>query len=221
MASRGVVVKDRDNLSTPAWYGSDGSPTTCTGTNDATCAVWRDSIFGPQQATKIFNANATFRFPGNILLSALGEWQYGAWLSDGASSAALGRSVRFPQCEQAYQILDGGGSPDELTNRQRIECISSNHIGSMHRYKQDFFKLRNVTLTVPLDFLTRSIGSSSLIVTAQNFGRWINADLRMFDPEMFDNGPSRNQGGVDNQNRDITEHIPAPAVFTAGIRLSF
>ena len=99
--------------------------------------------------------------------------------------------------------LDGGGSPDELTNRQRIECISANHIGSIHRYKQDFFKLRNVTLTVPLDFLTRSVGSSTLIVTAQNFGRWINSDLRMFDPEMFDNGPSRNRGGVDNQNHGL------------------
>jgi hypothetical protein len=221
MAARGTHIKDRDSPSTPAWYSSGGDPTTCDGTNDATCAVWRDSVFGPQQATHIWNANATVRFPANILLSARGEWQYGAWINDGATSNALQRSVRFPQCEQAYQILDGGGGPDQLTNRQRIECISSNHIGSIHYYKQDFFKLRDVTLTVPLDFLTRSIGSSTLILTAQNFGRWINDDLRMFDPEMMTNGPTRNQAGIDNQNRGITEHIPAPAVFTASIRLSF
>jgi hypothetical protein len=71
-----------------------------------------------------------------------------------------------------------------------------------------------------LNFLFSGGNSATLIVTAQNFVRWINSDLRVFDPEMTDNGGQR-RAGIDDQNRQITEHIPPPGVFTASLRLTF
>ncbi len=56
---------------------------------------------------------------------------------------------------------------------------------------------------------------ATFTVTAQNWVRWINADLRLFDPEMMDNGGS---GG---QNLSITEHVPPPAILTASLRVVF
>jgi hypothetical protein len=82
-------------------------------------------------------------------------------------------------------------------------------------YKQDFFKVRDLTARIPIDFLTPpQIESALLTITAQNFYRNL-FDLPMFDPEMT------SRDSIGEQNRSISEHIPAPALFTASIRVTF
>ncbi|MDH5805849.1 MAG: hypothetical protein OEZ54_11780, partial [Gemmatimonadota bacterium] len=151
---------------------------------------------------------------------ARGEYQGGAYIFDGASNNALQRSVKWPTCDAAYDILNAGGTENDLTALQRMECIPANHTSQIHWVKQDFFKLRDITARVPLGSLLSQTRSATLTVTAQNWFRWLNDDMRIFDPEIQGNG-GRTRSGLDAQNRSITEHIPSPAVLTASLRVSF
>lgn len=185
---------------------------------NAHCTSTGFYVFGPQQPTRIFGVNATLRFPRGITLSARGEYQGGAWINDNASTQALIRSVRWPTCARAYPFL-AAADTNSLTARERLECIPTNfsRAGDVNImwFRQDFFKLRDMTLTVPVEWLMRRANKATLSITVQNFFRWINKDLRLFDPEMV------GRDALDSQNRDIAEHVPPPAVVTVSLRALF
>jgi hypothetical protein len=82
-------------------------------------------------------------------------------------------------------------------------------------FPQDFWKLRDVTLTIPVGWAIRRASSATLSITAQNYLKWINKELRLFDPEMV------GRDALNEQNRDISEHIPPPAVITVSLRVTF
>jgi hypothetical protein len=203
MALTGIEIRNKDQIAEP-----DSACIT-------DCASNGEFVFGPQQPTFVWQQMLTLRLPEGITLSARGEWQKGAYINDGATGNGLSRSVRWPSCANAHGILDGGGTASELTAWERHACIAANHDFDIHQYKQDFWKLRDVTARVPLGFLFQSFDSATLTLSAQNWARWINSDLRMFDPEMV------GRSSVNDQNRSISEHIPPPAVFTASLRVTF
>ena len=175
-------------------------------------------VFGPQQPTLILGTSATLRLPKGVTLSARGEYQGGAWINDGASTQALLRSVRWPTCARAYPFL-AAGDTNSLTARERLECIPTNFAragdANIMWFPQDFFKLRDITLTIPVGWAIRRASSATLSITAQNYFKWINRQLRMFDPEMV------GRDALDSQNRDISEHVPPPAVVTVNLRVAF
>jgi TonB-linked SusC/RagA family outer membrane protein len=212
MAARGIKLSDPNALEDPVECADDGS-------NAGACNFTRFQIFGPQQPTKIFTGNVMVRLPKGVRVSARGEFQGGHYIYDGPTGNALSRSVRWPTCEAAYQLIDAGQN-DQLNLRQRMECIPSNHEFDLHWYKADFFKLRDLTLQIPMDWAIPSTNSAVLSLSAQNYVRWRNSDLRVFDSEMFGNGGTT-RSGVDDQVAAITEHVPSPAVLTASLRVSF
>ena len=175
-------------------------------------------VFGPQQPTLILGTSATLRLPKGITLSARGEYQAGAWINDGASTQALLRSVRWPTCARAYPFL-AAGDTNSLTARERLECLplafAKAGDASIMWFPQDFFKLRDVTLTIPVGWAIRRATSATLAITVQNYFKWINRQLRLFDPEMV------GRDALDSQNRDISEHVPPPAVVTVNLRVAF
>ena len=211
MAARGVIINNPDEIAAP--------DTVCR----SSCTADGFHIFGPQQPTLILGQTLTLRLPKGITLSARGEYQGGAWIQDGASFNALNRSVRWPTCARAYPILYPGGPTDslhnanipQLTARERKECVPANNNLDTFWYPQDFWKLRDVTLTIPMGWAIRRATSATLTITAQNYLRWINSQLRLFDPEMV------GRDALDSQNRDISEHIPPPAVITFNLRMTF
>ncbi len=75
--------------------------------------------------------------------------------------------------------------------------------------------MRDVTLQIPVGFAFPQLNTAMLTLTVQNYFRWINGDLRIFDPESV----SRNS--VSDQNRSISEHVPQSAIFTASLRVTF
>ena len=206
MSMPGIQIRNKDEIAEP--------DTACT----VSCNANGLYVFGPSQPTLIWNQMLTLRLPGGIRLSARGEFQAGAFIYDGASGNGLSRSVLWPTCSNAHGIL---GSPqdmtkyDQLTAWERHACIAKNHDFDIHIYKQDFWKLRDLTARIPLDWAFPQVQSAWLTLTAQNWGRWINNDLRMFDPEMV------GRSSVNNQNRGISEHVPPPAIFTASLRVTF
>lgn len=211
MAARGIIINNPNEIAPP--------DTVCR----SSCTADGFHIFGPQQPTLILGQQLTVRMPKGITLSARGEYQGGAWIQDGASFNALSRSVRWPTCARAYPILYPGGPTDslhfanipQLTARERKECVPTNTNADTFWSPQDFWKLRDVTVTIPIGWAIRRASSATLSITVQNYFRWINRELRLFDPEMV------GRDALDSQNRDISEHIPPPAVITFNLRMTF
>jgi hypothetical protein len=135
----------------------------------------------------------------------------------------LSRAVIWPTCREAgaYDIIaanEAAGRPatDGLTARQRVECIQDNTDSDYMFFKGDFFKLRDVTLRLPMEWAIPRTSSATLSLSMQNWVRWLNDDMRIWDPEMGDRDTVGESGMI-----SIAEHIPAPAIFTASLRITF
>ena len=67
---------------------------------------------------------------------------------------------------------------------------------------------------------------ASFTISGQNIFRWTNDEWTHFDPEMGGNNDNNpiSRDGVDSGSflvTSISEHIPAPAVWTFALRLVF
>jgi TonB-dependent starch-binding outer membrane protein SusC len=176
----------------------------------------QNHLFGPNLPTHTIGVNTTLHLPWSVLVTARGEYNGGHWMGISASSNALQRNVRWPTCFRAHEIImDQGGSVDQLTARERLQCVQRNFHAQSFRSPADFFKVRELSLQVPLGAVVPATRSASLILSGRNFYRWTNRDWEIFDPEMAGNE------GMNAQVRHVDEHVPAPAIFTASVRASF
>ncbi len=167
--------------------------------------------FGPAQPTLILSPSLNITTWKGISISARGEYQGGAYINEDASFQALSRSVLWPTCTRAYSAI---AANQPLTPRERLTCIPANARQDMFIFPADFFKIRDITVTVPLGKLIPHTASSSLVLSAQNVFRK-NIGMPLFDPEMSGND------GFNAGVRYISEHIPAPALFLTSLRISF
>jgi TonB-dependent starch-binding outer membrane protein SusC len=167
--------------------------------------------FGPSNPTRIISGNVNVRGWRNISLSVRGEYQGGAYMEEGASFNALSRSVLWPTCFDAYKNI---AANQPITVRETLTCIPANVRTDMFIFKADFFKIRDISLTVPLGRLIPRTASSTFVFSAQNIFRK-NFGMPLFDPEMTNND------SFNATVRGINEQIPAPAVFLASLRISY
>lgn len=167
--------------------------------------------FGPAQPTRIIGGSINLRTWRNISLAVRGEYQAGHYIDEDASYQALSRSVLWPTCFDAYKNI---AAQQPITIRETLTCIPANVRSDMFLFKADFFKVRDITLTVPLGRAIPGTSSSSLVFSGQNLFRK-NYGMPLFDPEMSGND------GFNATVRYISEHIPAPAVFLTSLRISF
>ena len=167
--------------------------------------------FGPAQPTLILSPSLNITTWKGISISVRGEYQGGAYLNEDASFQALSRSVLWPTCERAYAAI---AANQPLSPRETLTCIPRNARQDMFIFPADFFKIRDLTITVPLGKLIPRTASSSLVLSAQNFFRR-NYGMPLFDPEMSGND------GFNAPVRYISEHIPAPAMYLTSLRISF
>jgi hypothetical protein len=175
--------------------------------------VERDHLYGPNQPTHTIGLNSLFRLPHGLHLSMRGEYLGGHFMYDNASYQGLSRAVRWPTCFDAYDLIDAGRDA-ELTALQRGRCVRANIDNDYFIYPADYFKLRDVTLRVPLTALVTQASNATLAISASNWYTW-KKDFPMFDPEMTSNE------GFNSPVRAISEHIPAPATLTASLRFVF
>ncbi|MGQ0647436.1 MAG: TonB-dependent receptor domain-containing protein [Gemmatimonadaceae bacterium] len=167
--------------------------------------------FGPSQPTQILGGSLTIRTWKNISLSARGEYQKGAYIEESSSFNAISRSVLWPTCFDAYKKV---AANQPRTVKETLMCVPANARSDMFIFPADFFKVRDITLTIPLGRLIPRTVSSSLVFSAQNIFRH-NDGMPLFDPEMSNND------GFNSTVRGLNEHIPAPAVFLSSLRISF
>ena len=124
----------------------------------------------------------------------------------------------LPHCQMlgAYGLIEGGNRSG-LTALDRARCdlgILGNLNYNLFVYPADFFRLRDVTVRVPVPVGLSGTGSASFAVSLRNVRLWLNDDFLAFDPEMM------GQDGINQPTREITEHIPAPYSVTASLRVT-
>jgi hypothetical protein len=174
-----------------------------------------ECIFGPNLPTKTYGIHTGLQFANGINFVARGEWQGGHYIYDGAANAAVSRSVRWPGCYEFYRLQEAGN----LNQAKPIDvarCTVSTTRSDYWIYPADFFKLREVSLSVPIPSrFAPGTTSANLTLAGHNIFKSVNDKFLTFDPE------TGNNGGFDSRVRSILEHVPPPASFTATLRVTF
>ncbi|TVP42357.1 MAG: TonB-dependent receptor, partial [Gemmatimonadales bacterium] len=182
--------------------------------------VERNALFGPSHPTREVGLNTTLELPRGVRLVAAGEYQAGHYIADNASAFMIDRGNGAPACDAAYRLVPFGsdlGSADlsGLNALDRARCYRGSVSGAWV-YPADFFKLRELTLVVPVGVVVPAAGNAQLTFSLRNALRWTNRDFGAFDPEMVSS-----RANTSALNRGITEHAPAPARFVTSIRIGF
>jgi hypothetical protein len=174
-----------------------------------------DCTIGPNLPTRTYGVHTNFRLPYNIGLVARGEYNGGGYMYDGAAYNAVTRSVRWPGCYKFYTLQETN-RVSEATALDQARCTVSSSRADYWVYPTDFFKVREVSLNIPVPTrLLRGANSASLTLSGHNVWRWLNDEFPTFDPE------TGNNGGFNSRVRSILEHVPPPAVYTAALRVTF
>jgi TonB-dependent SusC/RagA subfamily outer membrane receptor len=168
-------------------------------------------FWGPTQPTHTITPSLMMRLPYGVTLSARGEYLGGHYIEDANTWGQISRGESaWPSCI-GIQETAAAGRLDELTAYERYRCLqeyASPYDAPILR--GDFFKLRDVSLRVPLSFWT-GVSNPSLTLSARNLYRWVNSDWWVLEPEVGCNG-------MDCLVLGPQEHIPPPATFTAFLR---
>ncbi len=181
-----------------------------------TAIVQTDYDYGPSAPTRMVGFLSSFRFPYGIELSARADYQGGNYINEDASYEAISRGVQWPTCFSAYSTQTSATDESKWTAWQRAYCDPKSARPDLFIFKADFFKLRDVTLRAPVPSRFLAGATNGFIsLSVQNWYRWQNKEMRLFDPEMAGND------GFNATVRYISEHIPAPATVLAQLRFTF
>jgi TonB-dependent starch-binding outer membrane protein SusC len=171
--------------------------------------------WGPNLPTHTYGVNTGIDLPSGVSFRARGEYLGGHYMYDGAAFNAVQRSVRWPGCYDFYMLQETGRA-EEATALSRARCTVSTTRADYFIYPADFFKLREVSLGIPVPArYIRGATSARLTLAGYNVWKWVNDEFPVFDPE------TGNNGGFDSRVRSILEHVPPPAAYTASLRLTF
>ena len=174
-----------------------------------------DCVYGPNLPTKTYGLNTNLLLPRGFNLIIRGEYQGGHYMYDGAAFNAITRSIRWPGCYQFYSLQEAGRTA-EIRPLDQARCTPAQSRADYFIYPANFFKLREVSLNMPVPArLIPGASTASFTLAGHNVWRWLNKDFPVFDPE------TGNNGGFDSRVRSILEHVPPPASYTATLRVVF
>jgi len=155
----------------------------------------------------------TVRLPKGIVLSARGDYKGGFYMTEAVWS--ITRSVRSPLCFPYY--VDPANSIELKTGIPAIwkaRCDPSEYEGYV--WKGDFFKVRSVSATIPMDFaFPEKVSNATLTLALNNSYLWMR-DMPYMDPEAQSDPYASGQQGY-----NFEETVPAPIVLRASLRITF
>jgi hypothetical protein len=175
----------------------------------------KDCIYGPNLPPHTYGGSTELRLPHGIRLNARGEYEGGHFIYDGGGFNAVSRSVRWPGCYDFYTLQESGRVA-EATAMQVARCTPATTRSDYWIYPADYFKLRDVSVSIPVP--SRLVaGSQSVLFTlsGHNVWKWVNRNFPDFDPE------TGNNMGFDTKVRTIQEVVPPAALFMASLRVVF
>jgi TonB-dependent starch-binding outer membrane protein SusC len=153
------------------------------------------------QWPKMVSGNTTVRLPGGVSLSARGEYRAGRFSS--FNPIDLGRNVRSPWCYPFYRSTTGVQLKRDTPGIWVQRCTPD--LGGGHNRKDDFFKLRSVTATVPMDFMFPDrIQNAQMTIVMANAWTWSHSPWGI--------------NGVDGSQKD---RIPPATTLRASLRVTF
>ena len=190
-----------------------------TNANDiADPVIEQDHIYGPNQPTLVLTPSTTVRLPfGGVSLTAIGEYKSGGWLRVGNTThGGIGRGGMMPMC---YPYYANPGIDTQLIAETpalfRARCTAALTNGDYQIYPSDFFRLRTVAATIPVDFIFPDRVSNAVLTVSLNESYTWKKDFLDLDPEMGGNdGGSETVQAIDNR-------VPMPISFRASLRFTF
>ena len=172
-------------------------------------------VYGPNLPPHTYGVQTGLHLRNGISLNARGEYEGGAYMYDGAAFNAVTRSVRWPGCYHFYNLQETN-KLSEATALETARCTVSSSRADYFIYPTRFFKIREVSLSVPIPArLIRGAQSANLTIAGHDIFRWLNKDFPVFDPE------TGNNDGFNSAVRSILEHVPPPARYIATVRVIF
>lgn len=174
----------------------------------------RNVVLGPNQPTHIITPRMTLRLPRGIVVTARGEYQGGHYIYDGATRWALATGGALPLCAGVTEDV-AAGNLSNVTARERAVCIRANLRTGVFYYPADFFKLREVSVQLPLEEFIPGVSQASLTLSGRNLYRWLNEDFWNWDPEQI------GWEGPNSSVASMWEQPSPPKMFTASVRVSY
>ena len=169
--------------------------------------------YGPNLPTTFIGANMAVRAPGNITLSANGEFKGGFYMNEAVWS--ISRSVRSHLCFPWY--VNPESSIEMKDNTPAIFRARCNpREGEGYMWKGDFFKLRSVSATIPVDAVfPERVSNATFTLALRNSYLW-RKEMPFMDPELTGD-PNSGQ----RQGYNFEESVPAPITLHASLRITF
>ncbi len=205
---RSDTVTFKQTLTTAA----QGVPNCSDSTPAGTPCLDNDVFVGPQLPTHNISLNTRVRLPYGITLAATGEYRGGNVMA--VNPIAIGRSVRSPICNPFYTDADAGiALQDQLPAVWRARCTPS--LADDYWWDADYFKLRSVSATVPMDFaFPDRVSASTLTISLNNSYLWTR-EIPWMDPEVLGNQ------GANSTGIGATERTVAPTTVRFALRITF
>lgn len=170
-------------------------------------------VIGPGMPTHYVTPNMSLRIPGNVVLAARGEYRGGHYME--VNEISISRSVRSPLCFPYY--VDPATSIELRADTPalwRERCTPD--AGDDYWFDADYFKLRSVSATIPVDFAFPDRVSNAILTLALNNAWDWHREIPWYDTEILGNAAA-NDDGIGNPS----ERIPAPATFRISLRVTF
>ena len=171
--------------------------------------------WGPRFPTHFVTPSFTLRMPGNVSISARGEYRGGHFST--INPIAIRRSVRTAICFPYYtNPRTGIELKDNIPAIWMERCSPSR--GRDYTFDGDYFKLRSVSASVPVDFAFPSaVSSAMLTVQLHNAYDWFR-EIPWYDNELTSDSGS---GPAGEGFANAYERTPAPATLRFSLRVTF
>jgi outer membrane receptor protein involved in Fe transport len=194
-------------------------------------------IYGESNPTLTLGPNMTLRAPLGITLSARGEFRGGFYTTQSNfTEGGVSRGAWMVQCWPYYtnpydgpiygykqptdvaretgKVFNLNLKPDTPARYVAMCTPTTSHAGYSTQ-KGDYFKLRSVSLQLPMDFVFPDrINNTALTLSLGNAWRWLNDEWEVGDPEMGTSVDGIVAGGASSS--------PPPTYsFSASLRLQF
>ncbi len=181
-----------------------------------------DAFFGPIMPTHTIGFQTGITIPYGITLDANLEYQGGHYITQDAQWNNVDRGSGASSCDDVYAVVPHGEYSDDHSNIgqvnafDRAHCFGENLESGLWVEPADHLKLRNISLSIPIDTFMPGNLAGSLSFSASNIRLWTHEDFTSFDPEMI-----WSRAGLTALTTGIPETTPAPMRFTGSLRVTF
>ena len=176
-----------------------------------------DYNWGPNAPTLTVAPSLSLRLPYGISLSTRGEYRGGHFMEVSVEAGGVTRSARVATCYPYYVDPEKAITLKADTPALwRARCTPSLNSADWYIYDADFFRLRSVSATIPMDFaFPDGVDRSTLTLSLNESYTWHNSQWDYMDPEMQGNR------GAHEQVVSPGYRVPVPISFRAALQVQF